>query len=265
MKRRAFVKSALAATAVGGIAPFVRPARAQSAGGTRQYFELRTYILKSESQRQLVDSYWGRAAIPAYNRMGIRPIGVFTELDKPEALSLYVLIPFGSIEQFAAVPERLAADATHRKDGAAYLDAARSEPAYARFQSSLLLAFEEMPALEVPQDPAKKEPWIFELRTYESHSEAKGDNKVKMFNSGEIPLMRKVHLGPVFFGQAILGSNLPNLAYMVSGPDREQHKQHWKAFFDDAVWKQLIGDAQYKDNVSKVVSVFLQRTASSQI
>ena len=49
--------------------------------------------------------------------------------------------------------------------------------------------------------PADKKPKIFELRTYMSPSEGKGLNKVQMFNSGEIPLMKEVGLAPVFYGR----------------------------------------------------------------
>jgi hypothetical protein len=106
---------------------------------------------------------------------------------------------------------------------------------------------------------------VFELRTYESHSEAKGLNKVLMFNSGEIPLMKEVNLGPVFFARNLIGSRLPSLTYMVSGPNKDEHAKNWKAFFAAPTWKKLIGDSQYKDNVSKVVSTFLKRTPYSQI
>jgi hypothetical protein len=86
-----------------------------------------------------------------------------------------------------------------------------------------------------------------------------------MFNSGEIPLMQEVGLTPIFFGQTVIGSQMPNLIYMVSGENQDEHKKHWKDFFDAPVWKKLIGDPQYKDNVSKVISVFLKRTPASQI
>jgi hypothetical protein len=47
---------------------------------------------------------------------------------------------------------------------------------------------------------------------------------------------------------------------MVSGENQDAHKVHWKAFSHALVWKKLSGDPQYKDNVSKVISIFLKRT-----
>lgn len=230
-----------------------------------QYFELRVYTTKSADQQKLINDYWQDAAVPAYNRMGISPIGVFTELEDSPTNHIYVLIPFDSPDAFAAVPGKLANDADYQKAASDYLNTPKSAPAYVRFESSLLVAFDGMKHLAVPRSTAEKKPWVFELRMYQSHSESKGNNKVKMFNSGEIPLMQKVDLSPVFFGQMLVGVEMPNLVYMVSSENKEAHAVHWKAFFDDPIWKKLIADPQYKDNVSKVINTFLKRTSGSQI
>jgi hypothetical protein len=77
--------------------------------------------------------------------------------------------------------------------------------------------------------------------------------------------MQEVGLSPVFFAQTIVGSQMPNLVYMVSGESMEEHKKHWQGFFNAPTWKKLIADPQYKDNVSRVINVFLKRTGASQI
>lgn len=153
----------------------------------------------------------------------------------------------------------------YQKAAAAYLNVPKSDPAFVRVDSSLTVAFDGMKKLEVPPSQAEKKPWVFELRTYESPSEAKGVNKVEMFNAGEIALMKEVGLSPVFFSQSLVGSRLPSLVYMVSGESKDAHKAHFKAFSDAPVWKKLSSDPKYKDNVSKINSVFLQRTGYSQI
>jgi hypothetical protein len=243
------------------LTPFARAADS----GKPQYFELRVYTTKSEDQQKRIDAFWKEAAVPAYRRLGAGPVGVFTETDPSPTNHVYVLIAHNSLEAVAAVPAKLAADAEYQKAGASYLDAAKSDPAYVRMESSVSVAFDAMNHLEVPVTPSADHPRVFELRIYWSHSEAKGINKVAMFNDGEIPLMKKVNLGPVFFGQTIIGEDMPNLVYMVSSDDREAHKKAWKGFFDDAVWTRLKNDPQYKDNVSKVISIFLKRTPASQI
>ena len=242
------------------------PAGAAAANaGQPQYYELRVYTTQSAQQQQRVSDYWRNSAVPAYNRLGIRPIGVFTELEDSPTNKVYVLIPYDSPGAYAAVPAKLAADTVFQKAGADYLAAPKSDPAYVRFESSILVAFDSMKKLAVPLSAAEKKPWIFELRSYQSHSESKGINKVQMFNRGEVPLMREVGLCPVFFAQTVIGSQMPNLVYMVSGENREEHQKHWKGFSSAPAWKKLIGDPQYQDNVSRIISIFLKRTPASQI
>jgi hypothetical protein len=231
----------------------------------RQYYELRVYTTKSEQQQKLVTEYWEKAAVPAYNRMGVNPIGVFTELEDSPTNKIYVLIPFDSADGFASVPAKLAADVAYQKAAESFMAVPKSDPAYVRFESSLLVAMEGMKKLALPPSTAEKKPWVFELRTYFSHNEAKGINKVAMFNAGEIPVMKDVGLNPVFFSQTILGSNMPSLVYMVSGENKEEHKKHFGGFGSHPTWKKLSADPQYKDNVSGSRSVFLKRTAASQI
>ena len=74
-----------------------------------QYYELRTYLTQSADQRQRINDYWQNAAIPAYNRMGIQPVGVFTEIRESATNNIYVLIPCDSLEIFVAIPAKLAA------------------------------------------------------------------------------------------------------------------------------------------------------------
>jgi|HubBroStandDraft_1064217.scaffolds.fasta_scaffold178110_2 hypothetical protein len=254
--------AALAATILlGG-----RPDCASAADSAQaQYYELRVYSTKSEEQQKLVSDYWQNAAVPAYNRMGIQPVGVFTELDASPTNKIYVLIPLDSLDVVAAIPAKLAADGAYQAASADYMSRPKSSPAFERIESSLNVAFESMKKLAPPPSAADKSPWIFELRTYESPSESKGINKVQMFNSGEVPLMQEVGLSPVFFAQTLVGPQMPNLVYMVSGPNMEEHKKHWKGFFDAAGWKGLKDDPKYKDNVSRVISIFLKRTAASEI
>ena len=228
-----------------------------------QYYELRVYTTKSEEQLQRVNDYWQNAAVPAYNRMGIQPIGVFTELKDSATNHVYVLIPCDSLDIFAAIPDKLGSDTNYQQAAAGYLSASKTNPAYERFESSLLVAFDGMKHIAAPA--ADQKPNLFELRTYLSPSEGKGLNKVQMFDSGEIPLMKEVGLGPIFYGRTIVGAKMPCLTYMLSGESLEAHKTHWQEFNSAPVWKKLLGDPRYKDNVSGVISIMLKRTPASQI
>jgi hypothetical protein len=230
---------------------------------TPQYYEVRIYTTQSAEQQQRVNDYWQQAAVPAYNRAGIQPVGVFTELADSATNHIYVLIPCASLAEFAALPARLAADAVYQNAAADFLNAPKTNPAYARFESSVLVAFDGMKRMVLPA--TNPPPTVFELRTYMSSSEGKGLNKIKMFESGEIPLMQRVGLAPIFYGRTLAGLNMPCLVYLTCGENLEQHKKHWQAFSAAPVWKQLKSEPQYQDNVSRIISILLKRTAASQI
>jgi len=228
-----------------------------------QYYELRVYTAKSDAQRERINDYWQHAAVPAYNHLGCQPVGVFTELQDSETNKIYVFIPHASAAAFAAAPAKLAADAEFQKAGADFLNAPKTNTAYEGFQTTLLVAFDGMKQLNLP--PPDKKPNVFELRTYVSPSEAKGLNKIHMFESGEIDVMKEVGLAPIFYGRTLTGPVMPSLVYLTCGVDMDAHKEHWKKFGAAPGWKQLQADPQFKDNMTTAIKVILKRTAASQL
>lgn len=259
---RFFLQSAVVLAAV--FAVIGNPSRTAAAdSGKPQYYELRVYTTQSEAQQKRVNDYWQNAAVPAYNRMGIQPVGVFTEMQDSATNKIYVLIPCDSLETFAAIPAKLGADANYQKAAAEFLSAPKSNPAYEHFESSLLVAFDGMKHIAVP--PPEKKPNVFELRTYLSPSESKGLNKIQMFESGEITTMKEVGLAPIFYGRTVVGPHMPSLIYMTSGENLDEHKKHWQGFSSAPVWKNLQADPQYKDNMTGMIRILLKRTSASQI
>lgn len=264
MKRRSFVKTTILSTAAATILPQFAFAESEPKNQNRMYYELRTYTLKDSNQQSLVESYFEKAAIPALNRMGIKNVGVFTELKPTGQSTVVVLIPYQSLVEFESVNAKLEQDKTYLSAAATYLNAPSTAPAYERIESSLLKAFSNMPGLELP--PKGKR--IFELRRYEHASEAAGVKKREMFNdAGEIDIFRRLGFKPVFFGETIIGEYRPNLIYMVTFEDMEAHGRHWKAFGSDPEWKKISAIPEYADSklVSKITPVFLQPTPYSQI
>ena len=267
MKRRDFIKTSLAATSLAGLNQLATGnVRAETqAAGPQQYYEWRTYSLKSAAQKERVDKYLSAAAIPALNRLGCTPIGAFTVMNAPEITALHVLIPYPSLEVFGSVDGRLAKDEGYQKAAADYQEATKDNPAYARIESSFMLAFAGMPRIELQPFSTEKKSRMFELRIYEAHSEFKCQKKVDMFNSGEMQVMRETGLGPVFYGYTLIGTKAPNMTYMLSAENKAEHDKHWKAFGGHPEWKRLQGLAEYKDTVSNITNFFLTPTAYSQI
>ena len=127
----------------------------------------------------------------------------------------------------------------------------------------MLLAFEGQPRLEVPTKAPTR---VLQLRTYQSHNEERGRKKVQMFDAGgEVAIFRNVGLNPVFFGQAIIGSQLPNITYAVAFENDDAMKKAWDAFRADPDWKKLSQDGTYKDTVSTIINLILRPIDGSQI
>jgi len=262
MKRRAFVKSSLMMTSLTALMPSAVKASGKKA--KQEFYELRIYSIKNPTQEKLVDSYLQTAAIPALNRLGSKNIGVFKELKPEGQTKIYVLIPFGSMDDFLKVEEKLAKDSSYQQAGAAYLAAPATEPAYDRIESSLLKAFTKVPRIEVPPN----KPRIFELRRYESASELAGKKKIEMFNdAGEIDIFKRVGLTPVFFGETIIGNMQPNLTYMLTYDDMEEHDKNWKTFGSDPDWKKISALPEYANAkiVSRITRTFLVPAPFSQV
>lgn len=246
-----------------GTSPIIAPA-ANSRANKQLWYELRTYVLANDQQRQLTDTYLQQALLPALNRAGIDNVGVFAELQPQGTASLFLLIPYPSPEALPEIAEKLARDTAYTSTGAPYLNAPPASPAYDRIESSLLRAFAHMPGMDVPE---KKER-IFELRRYESPSEAAGLKKIDMFNNaGEIDIFKKVGARPVFFGETMIGGRRPNLTYMLCFDNMEAHDAHWKAFIGDPEWKKISAMPEYSDAllISKIVRTFLTPASYSQV
>ena len=260
MKRRDF----LAAAGLAGLAPLGSLAAAQAAGPPdgKDLYELRLYVIESPEKQKAMEAFFCEAAIPALGRIGIGPVGVFKTAEEPSP-NLFVLLPHKSLESVATAGAKLMADKEFLKAGAAVLDAPPKDPAYKRIESSLLLAFDGVPKLQVP---TTKDSRILQLRTYESHNAKKALKKIEMFNTGgELDVFRKVGLPVVFFGQALIGTKLPNLTYMVAFDDEEAKEKGWKGFMAAPGWLKLKGDPQYKDTVSNITNIVLRPAAGSQI
>lgn len=263
MNRRKFVASAGAAglstlSAIESIAaPGGKPAQVN-----QQYFEWHHYHALVGSRKNRLHDYLKDAAIPAWNRLGISPVGVFNVMYGPNAPSVFVLLPHANIESVAATRTKLTEDEVYQKAGADFLRAALDDPAFVRLETSLMRAFTSMPAVAAP---ATDQPRIFEYRIYESHSEAAALRKIEMFNNGEIPIFHDTGLTPVFFAETLVGPNLPNLTYMLTFKDLVARDQAWDAFRVHPDWKKMSGDPYYKDTVSNITDFILRPAPYSQI
>jgi len=261
MKRRDFLKSSAAVASVAAMSSTLPARAAEEAKGPREFYELRQYRLRQGPMLKRFEEFYKDVAVPAWNRTGIKTVGVFDVMVGPDAPTKYVLLPFKSLEAIGEAREKFENDADVLK--AEFTNVPPTDPAYVRKESSLMLAFTGMPKLEVPAS----KPRIFEMRTYEAHSRKANKKKVEMFNTGEIEIFRRTGLKPVFFAETMIGAKMPNLTYMLVFDDFAARDKNWTTFGGDPEWKKLSTTAGYTNPeiLTNITNVLLRPTAYSQI
>ena len=242
-----------------------------AAGATPSVYEWRQYSLRTGAAARRLDDYLQNALIPALNRLGHTPVGVFQVTFGLPTPTVFVLTPStagGGADSLLARESKLDRDDAYQAAAAAYLDAVATDPVYVRQENAILSAFPQFPHVSVPVATASKGPRMFELRTYESHNERAHRAKVKMFaEMGEIDIFRRAGLTPVFFSRTVAGSRMPSLVYMLVHENMAAREKNWGAFASDPDWRKLAQTPGYTDPdiVSNITTVFLRPAAYSQI
>jgi hypothetical protein len=266
MNRRQILQSAMPASAAALMTHWSAAVSAGQPGGTifskgRELYEWRTYGLADASKQQRVHQYLEAACLPAWQRMGLGPVGAFTEIGPDATPSIHVLLVYPSPESLIAAREALEADASYKSIAADYLAAKKESPAFDRIESSLLVAFAGAPKIT----PPAKKPRVLEVRTYENHGEERARAKVEMFNDGEIQIFPKCGFENVFFGEALIGPNLPHLKYMLAAPSMEANAAGWKTFIAHPDFVKMKNDPKYANTEPKITKLFLEPAEYSQV
>ena len=238
----------------------------ESAESKNAVIELRRYRLRNttDAMVQRTNDYIGKALIPALQRGGFGPVGAFMSLIAPDGPFVLLVTQFANIAAWEGHQQKLAGDAELTKAREGYYAGALQ---YTRIESSLLRGFPTMPGIEVPKPLADGKTRVFELRTYESNTPRTLARKVKMFDDGEIGLFRKLGMAPVFFGETIVGANMPNLTYMLAFDDLASREKAWNAFGSSPEWAKMKSQPGLSDPeiVSNISNTMLRPMGTSQI
>jgi len=264
MERRQFLAASLAASAAAAAAPIdAQPALLPN----REFYLLRRYNLLSGAELKATESFFAGAMLPALRRLGLGPAGAFRLDIGPETPAYYLLIPGNPVEVLAAFDLRLGEDAEFLKAADPFWNATSTAPAFQRIESTLLAAFLGWPKLTPPESAASKGKRIFQLRTYESPSNGEHVRKVEMFHSGEFEIFKSAGFHPVFFGDTLIGSRMPNLTYMLSFADLADLDAKWNVFRSDPAWKKLSADPRFAFDqiVTNISNLILSPLDCSQI
>ncbi len=260
MERRKFMKSSLlSASALATANAF--PQSNKNPDEQKALIELREYEMHFGTSENVLHAYFQNALIPALNKCGAKNIGVFKEVSKSEPVKVYVLIAYPSWNDFSLSFFKVNADDSYKSLSAEYMKLTADKFPYTRYKSKLMLAFDGFPQIVVP----KKDSRIFEIRTYEGYNEDALARKIKMFNKEEFTIFYRTKLMPVFFGETIIGQDMPCLTYMLVFDNMDERDKNWSAFGNDPDWKRISAAPEYANTVSRITKIFLEPLAYSQI
>ncbi len=130
MNRREFLAGSIGAGAAGSLR--AGSAMAQTEQAHPELYELGRYHLRVGPMAARMHDYLKDVSIPALNRAGAAPVGAFTVQFGPEAPAIYLLLTFKTIDAFAALDAKLAADAEYQKAAQSHASLPASDPAYVR-------------------------------------------------------------------------------------------------------------------------------------
>jgi hypothetical protein len=245
MHRRHFLSTAASAALAAPALPAAAPARA--------IFELRYIRMRNGPQVERTSTFLSRYLAPAARRAGIGPMGFFSGIIAEQSPFILALISYPSLEAMGQLSDKLAGDKEFQRGADEYNSV--SELSYIRMDNALLRAFSSMPAIEAPPSDGKRPARIFELRTYEANNLKASRRKIRMFDEGEIGIFRRLGMTPVFFGETLVGQDLPKLTYMLAFDDLASREKLWRAFGSDPEWQKMraqpgVSDAEIVSNIS---------------
>src|SRR5690606_33704643 len=125
-------------------------------------------------------------------------------IDSLHSRSIKVLIPMKSLGDLETMENKLQKNKVYMATAKDFLDAPYKNPPYTRVESIILKAFVDMPQMKPSPLSGARKDRVYELRSYESATEAKYVNKVDMFNKGgEVTLFDQLGFNAVFYGEVL--------------------------------------------------------------
>ncbi len=258
----------------------VGPAGAFAAAATHnQCIELSFYnVAGGADQSSRVAAFLKNEHLPMTKRLGIGPVGYFGLRQAPESARAAaqkrgeVLPELGTrfvtvttYDSCSAVEAKLAAQRADKQWTEAVSALIDQPPAYDRIDSWLLRAFDGIPKLEVPPSNPNGTPRVFDLRIAETPNLGAQTRKIEMWNKGELDIFRNCRVNPLFFGETLAGSRMPNFWFMVWFDGPEARDAAWDAFAKHPDWARMRKDPYYKGATTKIADTFLQPLEFSPI
>lgn len=268
MKRRDFLTTGAAAMMTGA----VLQKDAFSADETlaeRELIDVRILYTPSEDAKKRLLERCDKILIPLQRQNGFRKTGIFSlnqELHADDAglnpiykTAVFTVTCAPNFEKLEAFHNTLhtIADADRR------IQTYMADALYSEMEATLMRSFVQCPKLEVPTLSPDR---VVQFRRYASPSCNRSRAKQHMFDiRGELDLFRRCNIAPIFFGDMLYGTDMPNISYMVSFENNDARVANWKKFVASDEWNQMKDEPAFKDTATRIRNLFLKPTPGSEI
>lgn len=265
MKRRDFLATSATAT----VPIFLNGKAANADSNDREYIEIRTFWAEEEDIKARLIARIDDILLPHLKSLGFRKVGVFSVHEAlHDADPQYDLMFNKAVFVVTSAPSFIKLEEFHEKMSGPMPEERRfqrfkDDALYIGQENALLRAFPNCSSLEVPTlDPDR----VLQYRCYFSPSLERNRAKRKMFDiRGELALFRKCGMNPVFFGETLYGTMMPNISYMLSFKNDEARKAGWDQFRNSEEWNKMKSEPEFKDTATQVRNLFLKPSPKSEI
>jgi|HigsolmetaAR201D_1030396.scaffolds.fasta_scaffold32747_1 NIPSNAP. len=110
------------------------------------------------------------------------------------------------------------------------------EAPYEKYSMTLLEATPYSPEVVIPSAAPAAKRRIFELRVYHSPTWRQLAALHDRFAGPEIKIFHRVGIHPILYTQTLMGSDMPNLTYLIPFENLAAREKAWDAFASDPEW-----------------------------
>ena len=230
---------------------------AGAADSKPRIIELRRFQLRNtpDAMARRTSDFLEKAWAPALKRSGAILVGAFNSVISEGSPYLLLLSEYTDLSAWESAQSKGLNDSDTVKVRDEYFGGPLQ---FIRSEVTLLRGFPGFPAVQIPAAKQGGGTRIYELRTYESNNPKTLARKIRMFDEGESALFAKIGMTNVFYGETIVGRNMPNLTYMVGFDDLAHREKAWSAFVGHPEWKKMlaqpgVSDAEIVSNISNAI------------
>jgi hypothetical protein len=251
MQRRLFMGLLSGAgAALGGFA-----APSSSEPNRTRFYAVETFYLKNGTQPARIHEHFSKVAIPAIRERHDGPVIALEALVAPHMPQVAIIIGFRSLEQMWTLHTALGKSKDFSRKYQQWQ--AGPEPPFESQSKSLLEAADYSPDLENDKAPRKARR-VFELRQYHSPTWAQLQALHERFAGPEIKIFHRCGIHPVFYTSTLIGSNMPNLTYLIPFESLDAREKAWNAFAADPEWIQIRKESiDRHGQISSVIQISL--------